>query len=337
MHESEAAPPPAAPEAGPTPRSVWRRLVARAFVILKIGIVTGLILHLTIRDAVPGLAVLYYMLPRIVLAALALLAGIGTVASRKRSRSAVWFVIAIVLIVWWHRAEWRAGTESAERGLKVMYWNTGRGLGGWDAITHEIEAKQPDLVALGETAHPSDEFREFWRKRFPQYDVSFLGGGMICMVRGSSSDARVPKIDGYTQVREIDATIDGTELRCLIVDVYAFPLYDRRAALTAIAQIAEQSADRPVIILGDFNTPLGSVHLAELRRKHVNAFESAGRGCAATWPAFAPVLSLDQIWANSNVNLLDCHPESTSASDHRPLLATMRAAAGNPAMTDSGN
>ena len=336
MSDSDA--PPLNPAPNAAARQSWlSRSGSRLVRLVQLAVVSGVLLHLTLRDAIPGIAVLYYALPRIVLAALALLVALATAWSRRTGPTVAWLVIAAVLIAWWHRAEWREAGNDSSTGITVMYWNTGRGAGGWEAIMAEIEDRQPDLVALGETDHPSNEFRTLWCERFPQYDVSFLGGGMLCLVRGASSDARVPRFDDHTQGRELDVTIDGAELRCLIIDVYALPVYDRSDALSAIAQHVRHADGRPLLILGDFNTPVESIHLRDLRKEHVNAFEQAGQGYIATWPARAPMLSLDQIWANSQVAVLNCRHLRTAVSDHCAVEATVRIRNGKPALPESGN
>lgn len=306
------------------------RRFANSAALLRWIVVVGILLHLTLRDAVPGLAIVFYALPRGVLTVLALVSALVGVLQRRRNAASTWFGIALAAAVWWWSAEWRSESPpTASGGIRVMYWNICRGHAGWDAIVRQIEFERPDLIALGEAGDHSDDFRALWRERLTQYDISFLGGGMMCLVRGTSSDARVRQIDGRTQVRELDVTIDGTGYRCLIVDVYAHVLYDRRPALAAIARLAEESADVPLLVLGDFNTPLESRHFADLRRRHVNAFEQAGTGYAATWPSFAPVLSLDQAWVNSRVDVWECRHGRTTASDHRPVLLRVGRGAGN--------
>ena len=59
-----------------------------------------------------------------------------------------------------------------------MYWNVCRGRAGWEAVMRRIEYERPDLVALGEASYPTSEFRTLWRTRLPDYDISFVGGGM---------------------------------------------------------------------------------------------------------------------------------------------------------------
>jgi vancomycin resistance protein VanJ len=320
------------------PRSLRRRLLSLAGTLARIAIVVGLVLHLTVRDAIPGVALVYYALPRVILAGLAFCVVIADLFQQRKREASLWAAAALGIVVWSLIADWRFNSYAENTsGIRVMYWNVCRGYGGWDAVIDAIRKQRPDLVALGETEQHSSEFRAMWRRELPDYDISFLGAGMMCMVRGTSSDSRVRNIDGYTHARELDVTIDGNELRCLIVDVYAHPMYDRRRALTAIAGIAENSADFPLLILGDFNTPTDSVHFSDLRRHHVNAFEQAGYGCIATWPTVAPLLSLDQIWVNSYLKVENVRHPWTVVSDHRPVLMTAIPTAGSPASRIPGN
>lgn len=322
----------------PASRSLRGRLLSLAAMTARIAIVVGVVLHLTVRDAIPGVAVAYYALPRVVLAALAFSVVFADFVQQRRREAALWTVAACGLVGWSLIADWRFRSGAEDRsGIRVMYWNVCRGYAGWDAVMNEIRSQRPDLAALGETEQHSSEFREMWRRELPEYDISFLGAGMMCLVRGSSSDSQVRHIDGYSHVRELDVTIEGHELRCLIVDMYAHVLYDRRKALTAIAALADNSADHPLLILGDFNTPTDSVHFADLRRQHANAFEQAGWGCIATWPSVAPVLSLDQIWVNAFLNVENVRHPWTTVSDHRPVVMTAIPTAGTPASRITGN
>ena len=60
---------------------------------------------------------------------------------------------------------------------------------------------------------------------------------------------------------------------------------------------------------------------ASLRRSHVNAFEEAGDGYAASWPSFAPLLTLDQIWVSATAGVRHCELGWSPISDHRPVVA----------------
>jgi endonuclease/exonuclease/phosphatase (EEP) superfamily protein YafD len=83
----------------------------------------------------------------------------------------------------------------------------------------------------------------------------------------------------------------------------------------------------PVIIAGDFNTPLDSVHLDQLRGLELSeAFETAGSGYLPTWPVPAPVLSLDQIWMSRQFKAVRCVRTWNWRTDHAGVIATIRPA-----------
>ena len=75
------------------------------------------------------------------------------------------------------------------------------------------------------------------------------------------------------------------------------------------------------LILGDFNTPRESALLDPLRANLTHAFESAGDGLAETWPAFLPVLSLDQIWSSPGLRAVWCEHGHSLRSEHRAVIA----------------
>ena len=102
--------------------------------------------------------------------------------------------------------------------------------------------------------------------------------------------------------------------------MHSSPLYQRGGPLAVIAEVAEAAADRPLLVLGDFNTPLDSAHLAPLRRIHENAFESVGAGYRPTWPAPLPLLALDQVWGNERLRFDRCRHGWSTCSDHRPVV-----------------
>jgi endonuclease/exonuclease/phosphatase (EEP) superfamily protein YafD len=120
----------------------------------------------------------------------------------------------------------------------------------------------------------------------------------------------------------IRARVRGRELHLLQTDIYALPGHYRGTALRRLGEIARASADAPVIILGDFNTPRNSHFFQDWRAGGLrNAFEAAGHGYAATWPSPLPVLSLDQIWFNSRLRAVRSEHVTSWSSDHRAVVA----------------
>jgi endonuclease/exonuclease/phosphatase (EEP) superfamily protein YafD len=307
----------------PSGKSRLVRWLGRSATVL---VIVGIILRLTIRDRVPGFAVLFYALPYGVLVPLA--AGITIARLRRgpRVRGVYWALGLAFLTVGWAAADWRlhhGELPRHDKTIRVLCWNTCRGYAGWERIAAELPAYDADVIVLIEAGDPTETMRGIWRRQCPGYDVSLLGGGMVCLVRGSSGDATAPRVDDKSQLRQITVSVQGQELTCLVVDANSSPFYLRRGPLETIAQHADALSDHPVLVLGDFNTPVDSALLGPLRERHQNSFEIAGDGYRPTWPVIVPVLALDQVWGNRRIRFGACHHAWSRCSDHRPVVAEL--------------
>ena len=109
----------------------------------------------------------------------------------------------------------------------------------------------------------------------------------------------------------------------LLVDISAQLNQSRRRPLLELAQLAVKLSDRPLIIMGDFNTPDDSILLEPLMAHFRLAMREQGTGFTATWPIPLPVLTLDQIWVNEFVDVWECHNSWSRLSDHRPILGRL--------------
>lgn len=303
---------------------IGRRFLRGALRLATWLLIAGLLLRLTVRDRIPLLSALYYALPYGILTAMAAVVTIAAWRRRNRLHAGYWGIVLGFVAVSWYAADWRTPVRPLPRHAKpirVLCWNVCRGFAGWENIAAELSQYDADVIVLIEAGEPSEPMRELWQQYCPGYDVSLLGGGMVCLVRGQSGDATAPAVDGKTQLRQLDLTVAEQLLTCLVVDANSSPFYRRSGPLAVIAEIAEDTADRPLLVLGDFNTPLDSVHLGPLRRGHSNAYEESGTGYRPTWPAPVPVLSLDQVWGNRHVRFDSCRHAWSSCSDHRPVVA----------------
>ena len=72
--------------------------------------------------------------------------------------------------------------------------------------------------------------------------------------------------------------------------------------------------------MGDFNTPDDSILMEPLHAHCQLAFRERGSGYAATWPMPLPVLTLDQVWINSQVTVAKSEYGWSLDSDHRPAI-----------------
>ena len=184
-----------------------------------------------------------------------------------------------------------------------------------------INEMQPDVAGLVEAGESGELRRAFWKDSCPGYHVSMLGGGIVCLTKEPPGDGIAVNLPGAGEYRQLDVAAHGQTMTLLIVDLQSNPLHSRQATLERLAVDADRLSDRPVVIVGDFNTPSDSVHFDTLRKNHRQAFETTGCGYLATWPVPLPVLCLDHIWVNQHVRVDDCTHHWTAVSDHRPVVA----------------
>ncbi|RLS54333.1 MAG: hypothetical protein DWH91_12055 [Planctomycetota bacterium] len=275
------------------------------------------------RDELPWLATIYYATPLPLLAMGAvLLMGIHWEKKPRRYR---WMFCAGLLILANLTEDWRGRPDRSHRDdLKVVFWNACRINHGWESVTAEARSWDADVIALVEAGRGTERNRERWRDGVPGYTVNLLGGGLMLLVRGESGESTVHEFSNNSRARQIRVTVDGRSMTLVIVDIDANPFSSRREALAQLAEVADGLTHEPVLILGDFNTPADSALLRPLRTNYRLAFDEAGQGYRSTWPIPFPVLSIDQAWFNSQIEVTACQHLWTGASDHRPVSLKVR-------------
>ncbi len=302
-----------------------RRTLVRFGRLLTFAVATGVILRLSVADGTPLAAPIFYALPLPVLAVLALLRT-GCALLLKQRRATLFWVPATMAVVLWclvATVRWHEPLHAAH-SLRIVCWNVARGGGGWnDGIARTIRREQPDIVGLIEAGGDPEQRQRFCDAHFPDYEAVLLPRGLLCLVRGTAGQGRMLPLSTGGRAGQVSVRIDGQELTVLLVDIDSHPHRFRAAPLAALAKFAEKLSDRPVVILGDFNTPSDSVLLEPLRRQHTETFNATGWGYAATWPVPLPVLSLDQVWTNGRLRPLRSEHRWTMRSDHRPAVAVV--------------
>lgn len=302
---------------------VIRWLGHQLFPLLVIVWLNGIVLRLTLRDSIDLLAPLYYATPWPVLAFLTL-----PLVWRVRRQPQMVFgsiVLTHVFLAMWIMEDWRTGQPSRELAdLRVAHWNVSRPVGNFPSIVQRLREFDADILAVAEALPRTGEGAQRWREAFTDYSVQFVPGNLLCLVRGEVAVGESGWLGPHSYYSRFDVRVKGRELYVLQVDISGVPAQSRREPLAKLAQITESLRDRPLIVLGDFNTPRHSVHLEALRKKMVNTFETAGLGSGETWPMPLPVLSLDQIWCSKNLVPVRNRHEVTFRSDHRAVVADLR-------------
>jgi endonuclease/exonuclease/phosphatase family metal-dependent hydrolase len=296
------------------------RLADRAGWSLLAIVVISLVVHLTVRDSIYQLSLLYYALPLPLIAALILLAGLFWLLARYRLRPLLCLVAVIVLAGIWFPSNFRsAAPESAEAGFRVLFWNVGRGRGGWERIVEEIRSADADVIGLVEAAYHYPDPVSYWRRQLPGYVVHVAGSGLVILTRGELLESDLFVIGERSRCVTVDLIVDARRLRVVLVDLDANPFLHRGRLLERVEEIAGLFPEMPTLILGDFNTPGGSVWFGGLRSSYVNVFERAGRGMLPTWPSVLPILTLDHIWLSPHLQPVSAEKKTSLVSDHSRL------------------
>jgi endonuclease/exonuclease/phosphatase (EEP) superfamily protein YafD len=210
----------------------------------------------------------------------------------------------------WHDSQYAAEVpDDDDQPIRLLFWNTCRGRGGWENVAAEIRKHDPDVICLVEAGQSS----------FPEYKISMLGGSIVCIVRGGAGECTPVDLTPDSGLRILPVEVNGHSFQCAIVDIESSIFNVRKRPLERLAG-ALQSLEGPVIVAGDFNTPSDSVHFAGLTEGFTSAWAERGAGYSATWPVPLPLMDLDQVWHNAGVAIRSFTLGWSSASDHRPVI-----------------
>ena len=288
--------------------------------------IAGLFTRLTVTDRWLFLSTIYYATPLALLCVGCLCSAICTWALKWRRQSLVWAVLSVAMFFAWSTTCFSDKSQpTVESDISVMFWNVARKKDMAPAanLINQVDA---DVVALVESGWANAERRQFWEEHCPNYDISLLGGGLLVMTKGTSGTCVAEELAKNSIYRRIDCQVNGHELTCVVVDLKSDPYYSRRPVLGKLANELAPFRDKNLVVMGDFNTPVESVHFGPMRQFLREAFEVSGKGYAPTWPHPAPVLWLDQIWVGPTIQPIQCHRLTPVNSDHRPVLAMLRIA-----------
>lgn len=281
------------------------------------GVAIGCLLHLTIRDIFPfPLSTTFYALPRPVLLMLSL---IGCATAVTRRGCMLWSGVVLLLAGWVAMSDvtWNSPTYREGESHTIVFWNVGHDLTKDVAVVDGFLDHGPTIVGLVETGPVSQDWLAAWKARHPDYEFVMPHADCLIAVRGRIKGSGYHRLPSNSHAAWVDVELNGRTMRGVVVDIISSPWVSRREPLTKLSDDLRQWNDRPLVVMGDFNTPDDSVWLAEIRREFREAFRTAGKGYVPSWPWPAPVLKLDQIWVNRYVDVHAAWQTSTWHSDHR--------------------
>lgn len=301
------------------PPARLRARLARGLPPVALGAaVLGVLLHLGPRDRLPVLRTVYYALPAPAIAALALLGGAGWVWRRRRGPGLAGLAFGAAAAGVWLPASLGPGPSPAPAGRRtwsVAMWNTARATD--PAALEVLRAWDPDVVCLVESPRDVGSLAA----ALPGRRQVFQRQGLAVLVRegiGALGPTVLVHLRHVGRAARLHLDLEGQRLTLFLVDLASNPLRNRAPAFAALEEHL-QATTGPVVLLGDWNTPRGSIHFDGWRaRGMTQAFERAGEGLAETWPWPLPLLTLDQAWGRG-VTFTRAQHRWKPVSDHRAV------------------
>ena len=301
--------------------------------------VLALIVRLTVRDSGGTLSTLiFYISPLILISTGAVFLSVLTLWIRWYRLGLIWLLMGTLTGAWCYQKQFQKHQtvirepKTASQPLRVFFWNVGDQLWSIKNMVQEIKRVDADLVALVEAESYTTTNQEFWKKSFPGYHYQAGKNGFMLLSRLPTTASefgnfgrmgRYLKVVLKTAERQSSPSPGPEAMVVYLVDINSDILRSRKEALQKLAEEVAGQKEKPVVILGDFNTPGDSVHFNPLRKICRNSFEQAGEGYNATWPLPLPVLDLDGIWVNSLFQVHASENRWTWYSDHRPVVADL--------------
>jgi endonuclease/exonuclease/phosphatase (EEP) superfamily protein YafD len=308
--------------ASASPTGRWRRVCP---VVALCICVLGLLVHYVLRDRFDGIAVVYYALGRPILG---VVAGVGFVAALCCFRRYRILVPLAILCLWGFTPLLGNQTVDPLRNVdgtvyRILLWNVSHGEEHWAEIIDTIQTEEPDAIALTEVSKWRDHQTGigYWAREFPRLSASSVDHSMVFLTRGDIQEG--PHVDwdhgqAKSRYRVFQATVEENPVTIVLVDFISTPTMSRQRAFEALTTMLH-SIPGPVILLGDFNTPSGSVFFEGMPQGYSNAAGDSILGNAPTWPFPFPFLDIDQIWTRG-LTVHHVHALWSKHSDHRPLL-----------------
>lgn len=298
-------------------------LVSCGLILLLIG---GLFLQATgIRDQLPWVAAVYYGMPLPVIASCC---GVVGVLQRRRIPALIISLLTgMACLGLWNSRSYQHQSSSDlnqpnTHKLKVLFWNMAHHPLPSAALEKWLVDYQPDIVALVETGSRHSDPNPLVGKLPAGYSLTNLKSGIGWIANGQVNIKNQLKLPNQSKGVELEVHHGNTQYTVIIADVYAGPLTPRKPALEKLYEMATQSNNGPVLLLGDFNTPIESAFFDSWNQNLHHAFNMSGNGLRETWPRWLPVLTIDHVW--SSKDLTPHHAEKIwhADSDHAALLVT---------------
>ena len=261
----------------------------------------------------------------------------------KLTHHVLWTVIALASAGWCGTPQRLVG-QSSEVVIRILAYNVRHGAGMDDSVDLRraaavINEVRPDVVALQEidsvtsrTGHVDQAarlgaltnmravFGGFMDYRGGQYGMAVLSRHPIL----SSTNHRLPDGQEPRTALAVTIQIEGMPTPLVVVGIHLYATEGERLAQARRLTEIFQGEQRPVVLVGDFNSKPGTAVIERLAQYwSIPAKDSE----PLTFPADAPDREIDYVMLRpaTRFEVLEMRViDEVLASDHRPVLLVAR-------------
>ncbi len=279
--------------------------------ILRLVIAIALIIHFGFKDYFYWSSLIFYAFPLPVILGFSLL----LIFLEVKLYRGITIIISIIIAILWLSESYRFNNayEESDKGFEVVFWNAFHSRNFQDAF--EENNGLPDVFVMVES--DSVDVEEI-SKNHPEY-YFFKSETNISIFSKTV-------IEGINQVVSKNGTT-VLNFKTSGISFYAVDLspnlfnFRKHELEYILSQIKNEAR---TIVVGDFNTPLNSVHFKKFKEDFDHALYKKGRGFVETWFWNIPILSLDHIWVSKDLEALNANKIKTIKSDHCILSITIK-------------
>ncbi|NND11110.1 MAG: endonuclease/exonuclease/phosphatase family protein [Flavobacteriaceae bacterium] len=257
-----------------------------------------LLVHFFIKDRSYDLAMIFNAFPMPVLIGLGLFISMLLIPERTWFRSTL--IVTLLLAAHWlfsyygfHRV------EIDKDNNHILLWNIdNRKFLPREELKEQIDLFEPDIMAFLETRKLSMTELKYLKEQFPQYQFNIVQGYFLIATKDNIELIDYQKFE-ITKFHTFKASIVGKNKTLMIADVGVKGGYFNQ--WQDIEKIhAEALKNKVDMVFGDFNTPYESYHFNDFKKDY-QSFHDVSEGFTATWPKGLPLLELDQIWVDEDI------------------------------------
>jgi len=240
--------------------------------------------------------------------------------------------------------ETNAGPVPPE-SLLIVSCNAQNGDADLSKVLSEFDFLQPDVVALQEVRRGGEVLAEYfvdWNtihvgeywisSRFPirpiaecAPEVSGRTTALLCEIDAPGGPVRLCDVHLNTARHGLNGLRWHSVLSGAGVDDLRWHQWERRLEAEETVQFVDEHAGRPMLVVGDFNTPSSSSLFQDIWSGWQSAFDTAGWGYGFTspcntgrlWPTNTPWLRIDHVLCDQAWQIHAAGIGHTDGSDHR--------------------